>query len=129
MTPSRRAHDRPLTSLCASMIGSGISSVGLVAGVAEHQALVAGAARVHAHRDVGRLAVNRREHGAGLGVEAVFAARVADFGDRLADDVLIVDLGGRGDFAGDQGEARRDQRFARHAAHGILRENGVENRV
>ncbi len=25
-TPSRRAHDRPRASLCASMIGSGISS-------------------------------------------------------------------------------------------------------
>src|SRR6476646_8510511 len=53
--PSRRQHDRERHEL-----------VGLVAGVAEHQALVAGAARVHAHRDVRRLAVDGREHGAGF---------------------------------------------------------------
>ena len=32
---------------------------GLVAGIAEHQALVAGAAGVHAHGDVGRLRLNQ----------------------------------------------------------------------
>ena len=70
--------DSPRTSLCASMIGSGISSVGLRAGKAEHQALVAGAAGVHALTDVARLLVNRRQHRAGLGVEAELGARVAD---------------------------------------------------
>src|SRR5262249_7102697 len=64
-----------------------------------------------------------------LGVEAVLAAGVADFLDRVAHDVLVVDLGVGRDFAGDEGEAGRDQRFAGNAADGILREDGVENRV
>ena len=59
---------------------------------AEHQALIAGAAGVHAHRDVGRLAVNRGQHRAGFGVEPVLAAGVADLVDRRADDVLVVDV-------------------------------------
>ena len=90
--------------------------VGLGAGVAEHQPLVAGAARVDALRDVGRLLVDRRQHGAGLGVEAELRARVADVLDRLADDLRKVDVAGRGDLAGDDGEAGRDQRFAGDAA-------------
>ncbi len=55
----------------------------LGAGVAEHQALVAGAARVHALADVARLLVNRREDGARLVVEAELRARVADVFDDL----------------------------------------------
>ena len=86
--PSRRVSDRPRTSLCASMIGSGMSSVGLAARVAEHQPLVAGAAGVHALADVARLLVDRREHRARLGVEAELRAGVADVGDDVADDPL-----------------------------------------
>ena len=51
---------------------------GLVAGVAEHQALVAGAARVHAHGDIGRLRLDRVQHAAGLAVEAEGRVGVAD---------------------------------------------------
>ena len=106
-----------------------MSSCGLGAGEAEHQPLVAGAARVDAHRDVGRLAVNRGQHGAGLGVEAELAARVADLGDGRADDLLVVHDGGRRDLAGDDRQAGRDERFARHAAGRVLRQNGVQNRI
>jgi hypothetical protein len=60
---------------------------GLVGGVAEHQALVAGAlveralAFVHALGDVGRLAVDRRQHRAALVVEADVGVVVADAAD------------------------------------------------
>ena len=80
------------------MIGSGISSRRLVGRVAEHHPLVAGAdlvervvvarvvlhleGRVDALGDVGRLLVDRDDHAAGLGVEAVLGARVADLADR-----------------------------------------------
>ena len=101
---------------------------GLVAGVAEHQALVAGAAGVDAHGDVGRLLVDRREHRAGVGVEAVLRAGVADVADRLAHDFLEVDDGVGRDFAGDDDEAGGDQRFAGDAALRVLREDGVEDR-
>ena len=111
------------------MIGSGISSGVSRAGVAEHQALVAGAAGVHALADVARLLVNRRQHRAGLGVEAVLRAGVADVLDDLADDLLEVDVAVRRDFAGDDGEAGRDERLARDARDRILREDRVEDAV
>ena len=69
--------------------------VGLVARVAEHHPLVAGAAGVDAHRDVGRLAVDRADHRAGLRVEAERRVGVADALDRLAHDVGHVHVRGR----------------------------------
>src|SRR5580692_1128607 len=42
---------------------------GLVAGIAEHQALVSGAARVHTHGDVGRLRLNYVEHSTSGAIE------------------------------------------------------------
>ena len=102
---------------------------GFSAREAEHQALIAGAAGVDAHGDVGRLAVDRREHGAGFAVEPELAAVVADLVDRRADDLLEVDVGARRDFAGDDSEAGRDERLAGDAADGILGEDGVENRI
>ena len=93
---------------CASMIGSGISSRVSFARVAEHHPLVAGAdaverivvARVVLHlvrvvdalRDVGRLLVDRDDDAAGLGVEAVLGARVADLLDGLAHEARDVDV-------------------------------------
>ncbi len=103
--------------------------LGLAAGVAEHQPLVAGAARVDAHRDVGRLAVDRRDHGAGLVVEAVLGAGVADGLDRLADDVRQLGVGLGRDLAGDEGDAGRDHRLAGHPAHRVLGEQRVEHGV
>src|SRR6185436_1438565 len=93
---------------------------GFGTGEAEHQPLVAGAAGVDAHRDVRRLAVNRGEHGAGLAVEAVLAAVVADLVDRGAYDLLEVDVGAGRDFAGDHREPGRDKRLTRDAAYWIL---------
>ena len=92
----------------------------LVAGEAEHHALVAradaveriaaGAARlerrVDALRDVGRLLVERHVDGAGVGVEAVLGARVADLAHDAAHDLRDVERRARGDLPGDQHEAR-----------------------
>ena len=102
----------------------------LVGGVAEHHPLVAGAdlvdrvavavlhleRLVDALRDVGRLLVERDDDAAGVGVEAVLGARVADLGHRLADEPRDVDVRRRRDLAGDDDEARRDQRLAGDAA-------------
>ena len=101
----------------------------LAAGVAEHQALVAGAAGVHAHRDVGRLAVDRGDDAAGVAVEPVLGVGVADFPDGLADQLLHVDVGVGRDLAGDEAEAGRDERLARHAAGRILREDRIQDAV
>ena len=69
-------------SAWASMIGIGISSGGLVAGVADHQPLVAGAAGVDALGDVRRLPADRVEDAAGRVVEAVLGVGVADVADQ-----------------------------------------------
>ncbi len=101
----------------------------LAAGVAEHQALVAGAAGVHAHGDVGRLAVDRRDDAAGIAVEPVLRVGVADLADGFANQLLDVDVGVGGDLAGDEAEASGDERFARHAAGRILGEDRVQDAV
>ena len=78
----------------------------LAAGEPEHHPLVAGAElegrrrvvadlerRVDALGDVRRLLLDRHERAAGLVVEAVVGAGVADVADRVADDRLEVDVG------------------------------------
>ena len=87
----------------------------LVAGVAEHHALVAGALPgVDALGDVGRLLVDRHQHRAGVGVEAHGAVGVADLADGLADQARVVEPGAGGDLAGQHHEAGLDQRLAGH---------------
>ncbi len=119
--------------------------VGLVARVAEHHPLVArtltveriGVAgvvlrlvgRIHALRDVGRLLVQRDDHAARVGVEAVLRAVVADLADLLAHEPRDVDVRLGRDLAGDHDEPGRDQRLARDTPQRILGEDGVEDRV
>ena len=69
-TPARRTSLKLAAQLVRQHDGQRHQFRRLVAGVAEHQALVAGAAGIHAHGDVGRLALDRVQHAAGLGVEA-----------------------------------------------------------
>ena len=117
--------------------------VGLVRRVAEHHPLVAGAdavervvvavlrfvRRVDALRDVGRLLVERDHHAARVCVEAVLRARVADLADPLAHEARDVDVRVGRDLAGDDDEARGDQRLAGDAAHRVVLEDGVEDGV
>ena len=100
-----------------------------IAGIAEHQALVAGAlleiqprAFVDATRDVGRLLVIGDEHGAATIVDAIIRVVVTYALDRVARGALIVDiLGGRRDFSGQHHESGIDQRFRRNAGKFVLR--------
>ncbi len=111
-------------------------AVGLVGGVAEHQALVAGAlvervvvGVVHALGDVGRLAVDRRQHRAALVVEADVGVVVADAADDFLRDLAVVGVGGGGDLARDHHQAGGHQGLAGHARLGVLGEDGVEHAV
>ena len=113
--------------------------------VPDHEALVAGADAVErvvvagvvlhlegvvdALGDVGRLLVDRDDHAARLGVEAVLRAGVADVGDRAADEPRDVDVGARRDLAADDYEAGRDERLARDAPGRVVGEDGVEDGV
>ena len=117
----------------------------VVAGVAEHHALVARAERVelvfaacavavlerdvNSTGDVGALLVQRDQHRAGASVKALGAVVVADVEDRAPRDRRDVNDGARGDLAGDDAQAGREQRLARHARERVLGEDGVEHAV
>src|SRR6185312_5985219 len=111
--------------------------LGVVAGVAEHHALVASALlvlgvdalAVDALGDVGRLLLDGREHAAGLVVEAHVGVRVADVLDRLAHDGGHVDPRRRRDLAGDHHVAGLGQRLTGDARARILGEDGVKDGV
>ena len=107
-----------------------------VAGVAEHEALVAGAGVevvvggvVHALRDVVGLLVVADHHGATLVVDAVVGVVVADALDGVARDLDVVDVRVGGDLAGEHHEAGVGQRFGGHAAARVLFEDRIEDRV
>ena len=115
---------------------------GLVAGVAEHHALVAGAVvqrgvaaglglqgLVHAHGDVAGLLVDVGDDAAGGAVEAVLGPVIADVQDHLAGDLGDVHVAVGGDLTHDVDEAGADAGLAGHAAVGVLGQNGVQNGV
>ena len=96
-------------------MGEGHGGVGLVGGVAEHDALVAGAdielvlANVDAAGNVGGLLVDADEDlavvaGEALGLhggKVVLEGVEADLADLVADDLLVIEVGGGGDLAED----------------------------
>ena len=109
----------------------------LVARVAEHQALIAGAlllvealALGHALRDVGRLRLDRREHGAGVAVEAHLRARVADVAEssRARSSAKSIVALGR-DLTGDDDEARLARASRTRRGSRVLRQTCVEDGV
>ena len=108
----------------------------LVARVAEHQALVAGALLLEQAltlgdtlRDVGRLRLDRDQDAARVGVEAHLRAGVADVSDGVAGDLAEIDGGLGGDLAGEHDEARLAQRLASDAAGLVASERCVEHGV
>ena len=101
----------------------------LVRGEAEHHALVAGAESVHALRNIGALAVDRRDHSAGVAVKAFESIVIADLANRLADQRLKVHIGLGCNLAGNDDESGAGQRLARDTAQRVLRKAGIENHV
>ncbi len=115
----------------------------LVAGVAEHQALVAGAllrtnlalrlAGIDTLRDVRRLLRHEDVDEHLVGVKHVVVVDVADLADRVARDLHEVELGLGRDLAADDHDVRLDVGFTGDAAELVLRqariEDGVGNRV
>ena len=103
----------------------------LLAGIAEHHALVTCAYRlvdvfhlavlrlerlVDTLRDVGRLLVDGVQNAAGRAIEAVLRAIVANLADDVAHDGRHVDVGLRADLTRDDNHARRGHGLA-GAAH------------
>ena len=117
---------------------------GLVAGVAEHEALVAGALEVvvvllaafagferieDAAGDVVGLLADGDGHAAAGAVETVGRGVVADAQDGLPDDLRDFDVGVGGDLAGDVDQAGGGQRLHGHPGLGVLGQQGVEDRI
>ena len=114
----------------------------LVAGVAEHHALVAGAvvqlalalglglvAPVHAQRDVAGLLVDVGDDGAGVAVKAVLGAVVADVQHHLTGDLGDIHIAVGGDLTHDVDQAGGGAGLAGHAAIGVLLKDRVQHRV
>ena len=100
---------------------------GLVAGVAEHQALIARAlvevdalAFVHALRDVLRLLAVLNQHRAGVGIEANRRVGVADAANRVARDLRVIDFCAGGNFACQHGQVVLDEGFCGDARARVL---------
>ena len=107
---------------------------GLVAGVAEHDALVAGALLLlgfadDALVDVRRLFVDGRQDAARIAVELVLAPGVADAVDDAARDGLHVDIRLRAHFTRHDHESRGAESFARDLRVGVTAQEFVEDCV
>ena len=114
--------------------GGGHQHVGFVAGVAEHQALVASALllraiAVHALGDVRRLLADAGQYGAGRAVEADMGVVVADADHGIAHDLVEIHPRRRGDFASQDDDAGLDQGFAGDAGLGVFSNNGVQHGI
>mmetsp|Transcript_2880 Transcript_2880/g.9377 ORF Transcript_2880/g.9377 Transcript_2880/m.9377 type:complete len:508 (+) Transcript_2880:268-1791(+) len=111
--------------------------LGLVGGVAEHDALVAGAdlfelLRAHpvdALADLRGLVVELDEDAAVVAVEADSLGREPDVVAHLADDGFVVNLGLGRDLAEDHHHAGFRRRLASHLGVGVLREARVEDAI
>ena len=101
----------------------------LIASVSEHQSLIAGAAGVHAHRDVWRLRLNHIDHGAGLGIESKSRIVIANAIDYVAHQFRHIDIGFGCDFAGNDADASGYQSFASDPPGGIFRQYSIQDRV
>ena len=75
---------------------------------------------VDADGDVRGLLLEGDQDAGGVAVEAVLGLGVADLVDGLADDVADLDVALGGDFAGDHGQAARQQGLDGDAAAGVL---------
>ena len=112
---------------------------GLVAGVAEHQPLVAGAllggllagglAGVDALGDVGRLLGHQQVDEHLVGVEDVVVVDVADLANRRPRDLLEVEPGLGRDLAADDHDVRLHERLTGHPAELVLGEARIQDGV
>ena len=145
--PGQRAALAHLGQLAGELVGQvdghGHELPGLIAGIAEHHALVAGADQVDlvliaflgfegladAHIDIRTLAGNGRKHSAGIAIEALLAAVVPNLLDHPADEFVKVDEGVGSDLAEQHHEAGLGGNFAGHPAHGVLFEAGVQHGI
>src|SRR5580704_13724488 len=93
---------------------------GFITSETEHQALVAGASSVHAHGDVGRLALNRINDAAGFAVEAEVRVGIPDVLNDAPHQAGHVDIGSGGDFTRNHADSGGDQNLAGDPTLGVV---------
>jgi len=103
--------------------------IGLIRRVTEHHPLVAGATGIDASGNVGRLPADRADDGAGLVVEAIRGVGITNAFNGLPDNLWNVHVGIGCDLPRDTGKSRGHQRFTRDARIGVIRKDGVEDRI
>ena len=80
-------------------------------------------------RDIGALLLNGNEDIAGLVVEALLRAVVANVLDGLTNDLLVVDAGLGGDLAEDHDHAGLGGCLASYLGEGVILEGGIEDGI
>jgi len=106
----------------------------LVAGEAEHHALVAGSllallGSLDAPRDVAALAVDGDPDARVVAIDAVPGVRISDLPERVPDDLLDVGVAFRRDLSGDVDRSRRRQGLDGRMGIRVLFEQVVEDGV
>ena len=110
--------------------------LGLVAGKSEHHALIACPlliriviGRIHAHRDILRLLVDRRQNRAASSVEAILRVIVADLRDRVSRNARNVHIAVRRNLAHHQHKTGRRRALARHTRLRVLGQDRIQYAV
>ena len=97
--------------------------------VLRHQMLLGLQRFVYAHGNIRRLLVNGRDNRAVICVKAIFPAVISDFSDRITDNLLNVHIALRRNLAHYQHHAGGRGSLTGYAAHGVLLQQSVQNRV
>lgn len=124
-----------LVQLVRKNDGQGQQFGGLVGGIAEHDTLVTSAELlkslfvVETLGNVRRLLLNGDQHVAGLVVEALVGAIVANFFDGATNDLLVVKLGLGGDLTKDHDHTGLGGSLASDLGERVLGKAGIEYRV
>ena len=124
----------PLHQAVGVFYGGRHQHIGLVGGVAEHQALVAGAllvalGLVHPFGDVGGLGADGVQHRTGLAVEAALGVVVADVRHHLAYQAFKVNISLGAHLARHQHHAGFHEGLAGHTGLRVLFQHGIQNRI
>ena len=133
---------QPLGHLVGQGDGQGHQLRRLVAGVAKHHALVAGAVLklsvlallvlqrlIHAHGDVAGLLVNVGDNAAGVTVKAVLGPVIADVPDHFPGKLCNVHVATGADLAHDVHQAGGNSSLTGHPSLWVLGQNRVQHRV
>ena len=117
----------------------------LIIRITEHHALVSGSdcinirvrhgiffrfqRLINAQRDICRLFIQRCYHRAGFRVKSIFTACISDLRNRVAHDLLNIHIRLGGNFAHNHDHTCCRTGLTSHAAHWVLCNEGVQDRV